>query len=542
MKVIVRLISAVLSIGSALLINYLALPAWNLRSTGFWAYIIVVSIISLVFFGIGEYILYEEEDSTPICSFAFGGLAIFSLVVVIVLSIASSKMFNAGKYQKIIEIENGNFQTDITEATDKNITAVDLETARKVGDRTIGTIKNASWYEVDNEYNLIILNGKSYRLSPLNYGGFFKYRKAKTSGIPGYVLVNAVTQEAKYVKLDDPIIYSPSAYFSKNLRRLLRNNYPSKIFDSFFFEIDEEGNPFYIVSVVSPQIKVFGGKKVTQFVIVNCCNGTCEIVDASKLPDWIDHGYSVGYLTEMVYYNLEFVNGYWNHLTSQTGVLKTSYSYRDGGYSGYNSIVSKEGVVFYTGLTPANVSESNVGFITLNPKTGKIKRYDYPGAEESSAQMAAEGLVQNLGYIATFPNILNVNGIPTYFMVLKDNAGLIQRYSFCNIANYTEVVEAKTLEEALKLYNEKIDGNTEQETKTEPEKEEITGTIEAIYSAEIDGNTYFYYKLEDDTKLYKSSIKNGSIQVSLKVGDVITLTSKESSEEGVLIVSKVILK
>ena len=536
MKIIVRLISAVVSIISALLINYFALPAWNIRSTGFWAYVIIVSALSLVFFGIGEYILYEEDDSTPICSFAFGGIAVLSIIVVIVLSIASSKMLNASRYQKLIEIEDGNFSTDITEATDENITAVDLETARKVGDRTIGTIKNASWYEVDNEYNLIVLNGKSYRLSPLNYGGYFKYRKAKATGIPGYVLVNAVNQEAKYVKLDDPIIYSPSAYFSKNLKRLLRNNYPTKIFDSMFFEIDEKGNPYYIVSVVTPQIKVFGGKKVTQFIIVNCCNGVCEIVDANKLPDWVDHGYSVRYLTEMVYYNLEFVNGYWNHIASQTGILKTSYSYRDGEFAGYNSIVSKEGVVFYTGLTPANVSESNVGFITMNPKTGKIKKYDYPGAEESSAQNAAEGLVQNLGYKATFPNILNVNGIPTYFMVLKDNAGLIQRYSFCNIANYTEVVEAKTLEEALKLYNQKIGG---EETKI-VEDEKITGQIETIYTAEIDGNTYFYFILKDDTNLYKSSIRNGSKQVSLKIGDIIELTFKDSSEEGVKNVSKIV--
>jgi len=537
-KIIIRLISAILTIATALILNYVAVPAWNIRSGGFWCYIIVTLVSALIYFGAGEFYLYDEEDSKPVCSFITIGLLAFVLVSSIICGFTGAKLFNADRYQKLISIENGNFSTDITEVSDTNISTVDVETAKNLGDRTIGTIINASWYEVDDEYNLIIFKGKAYRVSVLNYGGYFKFQKAKVAGIPGYVLVDAVTQEATYIETEKPILYSKSAYFSKDLKRTLRNNYPSYIFESMFFEIDDEGYPYYIVSVKSPKIGTFGGKTIDAFIIVDACTGNCQEYKPEELPSWVDHAYGINYLTEMTYNTFEFVNGYWNHLFSETGIYRTTYFYKNSGFDGYNSIVSKGKVVFYTGLTPANGAESNVGFITLNPKTGKIKKYDYAGAEEASAQAAAEGLVQNLGYKATFPNMLNVDGIPTYFMCLKDNAGLIQRFSFCNVKDYSKVVEATTLEEALKLYKEKI-GKAEKIDNNQEEFLEISGIIEAIYRAEIDGNTFFYYVIEGNDSLFESSIKNGSKQITLKEGDEVMIQYSECSEQGIYSVSRI---
>lgn len=537
-KIIVRLVSAVVTILLGVLINYIALPAWTIRSEGLWFYIVAMLVIAIICFGIGEKFLYYEDDSPPIATIVCAVACAVVVVAGTICSLIGSQVFNANRYQNLIEIQQGDFSADITEVTDSNIPTVDVGTAQKLGDRTIGSIKNTSWYEVDDEYNLVIFNGKPYRLSALNYGGLFKYFKAKSVGIPGYVLVDAVTQEAKYVETEKPIVYSTSAYFGNDIKRYLRDIYPSYIFDSLFFEIDEEGNPYYIVSVESPQIGVFGGNVVTSFILVDACTGECIEYKPEELPEWIDHAYSMNYLADVTYYNLEYIDGYFNHITSKTGIIRTTYEYKDSEFAGYNSIVSKEGVVFYTGLTPANDAESNVGFVTLNPKTGVIKRYDYAGAEEASAQAAAEGLVQNLGYYATFPNMLNVDGNPTYFMVLKDNAGLIQRYALCNVSNYSQVIESDTLEEAVRLYRDEI-GITDAEESEQTDTLEVTGTIETLYRAEIDGNTYFYYVLADNNNLFMSSIKNSSKQVTLNVGDTITLTYSDSSEEGVYIVSKI---
>ena len=167
----------------------------------------------------------------------------------------------------MITLEEGNFEEDINPIQNvENLSIVDMETAERLGDRTIGSIKNSAWYEVDNEYNLIKYQGEQYRISALNYGGYFKSQKAKYDGIPGYVLVNTFTQEAKYVELEKGMKYSPSAHWSFDLKRHLRGQYASYIFGEYYFEIDEQGNPYWITAVKRPTIGMFGGKKEDSFI------------------------------------------------------------------------------------------------------------------------------------------------------------------------------------------------------------------------------------------------------------------------------------
>ena len=179
-----------------------------------------------------------------------------------------------------------------------------------------------------------------------------------------------------------------------------------------------------------------------------------------------------------------------------------------------------------------------VGFITANPKNGEIKRYSCTGAEESSAQNAAQSLVQNFGYVATFPTVVNVDGSPTYFMALKDNAGLIQRYALCNISNYTIVVKSSTIQDAVKLYREKLGKNIEEVDKSEMLS--VQSTIENVYTAQIEGNTYFYFTLQGEEGLYMSSIENSNRQVLLKAGDTVKIEYISSDEDGVYLVTKII--
>ena len=188
-----------------------------------------------------------------------------------------------------------------------------------------------------------------------------------------------------------------------------------------------------------PTIGLFGGQKEDAFVITNASNGEYKEYATNELPDWVDHAFDLAYLMRVVEYNKTYVNGFWNTVFSKTGIFHTTYHYNGNGFAGYNTAIAANGdVVFYTGITSGSAAESNNGFILANPRTGKVFEYAYSGAEESSAQMAAQGLVQNLNYYATFPTILNVDGVPTYFMLLKDYAGLVQRYALCNIKDYTK--------------------------------------------------------------------------------------------------------
>ncbi|MCR5572453.1 MAG: hypothetical protein K6F57_01615 [Candidatus Saccharibacteria bacterium] len=453
--------------------------------------------------------------------------------------------------------------TDITTEDNFNsLPLVDLDTAKMLGDKKVAQLKHASWYDVDDEYNLIQYQGKYYRLSVIDYGGYWKYRKAKNEGLPGYVLVSAtsrngaVTQEATLVQLDKAIRYSPGAFWSYDLRRHLRGQYRSYIFDESYLEIDEEGVPYWITGVKRPTAGVFGVKTVTSFIATNAQTGESQEYSIDEAPEWIDHIFSLSYLMEVAEWHYAYVDGFWNNAFSQTNVWRTSYFFRDkrddnddeseagkfANFFGYSSIVQNDQVMFYTGLTAANSAESNLGWLIIDTSSGKMVQYkfkdakgeDASGAEESSAQGAVEQLVQAMGYEATFPLPVNIAGEPSYIMCLKGKAGLIQAYAICNIDNYSIAVQAESLDKALNLYLDRLGkepiydtDSTSSEPSPEidvPEEEvrELTGKIVEVYTAEVNGTTQFYYVIGEN--LYRSSITLNEMQVTWKVGDELVIS------------------
>jgi hypothetical protein len=506
----------------------LLLPSWKFSNGEMLAFIAVMDTICAFITGSMAATSYERDEPISLKVF-LGNLAILVVIIIIALIgwFTSGKMFHSAQYQQVAEICDGNFQADFTDISKEDINnmsaIVDLDTARKLGDRTVGGIKNSSWYEVDDEYNLIVYQGTPYRVSSLAYGGVFKYGKA--GSIPGYVLVNANTQEAKYVEVEGGMKYSPSAYFSYDLERHLRKLYPKYSFGNSYFEIDDFGNPYWITSVKETTYGMFGCRMETKFLVTDSRDGSTEEYTHVNLPEWVEHSYSLEYLMKVVHWHYQYVNGFWN--LSSTGVYKTTYDYRNSEeqFYGYNSFVNKNGqVFFYTGLTPASRAESNVGFIAINTRTGDITQYNVAGAEEDSAQEAAKGLVQHLGYNATFPTVVNVGGEETYLMALKDNAGLIQKYALVNIKNYSIAVESETIEETIKKYLDRMGIASSADTTEEVEETQTKkGKISKVYSAEIDGTTYFYYVLANDTSVYKASIKVNEMQILLNEGDSITI-------------------
>lgn len=540
-------------------VNYFCLVPVSIHSPGAWFFVGLLLFVALVMCFLMSY-LTENEGEVSIFLPVLLILFVVYMVVWIGVSIAGSRLLNSDSYVNLVEVTEGSFENDVIEASSDDIISVDVLTAERLGDRTITSVSNSTLFEVDDEYNLIEYNGEWYRISPLNYGGFFKYFKANDDGIPGYVMVNAKTSEATLVQLEEGMKYSPSAYFSYDLGRHIHNQYPTNSYGKSFFEIDEEGVPYWITGVYEAKIGLKAGRMIESAVVTNAITGESTEYSLDELPSWVDHVASVSYLMDRIYWHYEYVNGVINF--SQNGVYRTSYFYRDERgedeeneytpFDGYNSVVSKNGELYlYTGLTPANSSESNVGFLLISPRTGEVRYYSSSGAEESSAQAAAEGIVQNLRYSASFPTVVNVDGVETYFMTLKDNAGLVQKYALCNVENYSIVAEGNTVDEAIKAYRIKMGFDEVDETPTEAEEEsqpaietgEKIFVVGDIYEVEIDGYTYYVItsQNEDDEYVYLSSIENSYRQpVNLKTGEMITVEYYDSkTEEGVRIITSI---
>lgn len=558
-----RIIGIAITVVAALYFKWLLKPAMNVHSEGIWWYFVLIFLIGTIVMSFLESI-EEEYLFTGI----FGiGLAV-TLGVAVVGAFFSSEMVNAKKYSNLININEGDFQEDIIQLTDMTeFPLLDIENAQVLGSRAIGNLERISQYSLSDEYNLISYKDEQYRLTPIDFGGYWKARSGYSYGVSSYVLVNASTQEAELVNLEKSIIYSPKSKGDHNLKRYLRKKYSSAIFGKFQFDIDDEGNPFYIVPVMKTTIGLFGGKIVDYFIVVDAVSGECTECSKDDLPEWVDHAYSLDYLMKLASYSYKYKDGFLNALFKQENVKKLSYNYRNvsmsseenedinsgrgSHFEGYNSILTNDGVCFSTCVVSAGNDESSIGFILANARTGEIKFYECVGAEESTAQKKAESLAQNYNYTASFPLIVNVDGMETYILSLKDKAKTNVSYVMINVEKYTIAVMGETLEETMYRYRQAMgledSENSDYEySKNESqsiitfEKFEVTGNITELYQVTREGNTTYIFLLENDNQLYVSSIINNIYQVKMAEGTNVTIEYYNSqSEDGVRIVSKI---
>ena len=261
-------------------------------------------------------------------------------------------------------------------------------------------------------------------------------------------------------------------------------------------------------------------------VIVNAVTGETTDYDVEDVPEWVDHVYSADLLVSYYDYYGTLKHGFLNSVLSQKDCLRTT--------EGYNYIAVDDDVWVYTGVTSVGGDESNVGFVLMNQRTGLTKYYQIPGAEEFSAMDSAEGKVQNLGYEATFPILLNISGEPTYFMSLKDSAGLVKMYAMVNIQKYTLVATANTLEECERTYKDMLISNhiTEEEP-DEPvytDTKTVTGTISRIAQAVIDGNSHYYIVLDSSEEIYDVDVSENISIILSEAGDSITFEYVENED------------
>lgn len=540
LKVKALIIGSVLLVILAAIYYYVALPAINIHSSGFWKFILFILASATVLFvvfhakiqpknevvrnkGVKAFALEFKNPKDRVIFRLMMGVVIGAVAIFLIGSLLSSEIINASKYQSLLTVETRNFKEDIKEVSYNQIPILDKESAATIGNRVMGTMVDiVSQFEISDMYAQINYNNKPVRVSPLKYGSLIKWFTNQSSGLPGYVRIDMTTQQAEIVRLSEGIKYSTSDHFGRNIYRHLRFAYPTYIFDTISFEINEDGTPYWICPTKKYNIGLFGGVTVGRVVLCNAITGEMTDYDVTEVPQWVDKVYSAELLIELYDYYGTLKHGYFNSILSQKDCLKTT--------DGYNYMAMNDDVWVYTGVTSVGQDESNVGFVLMNQRTMETRYYTVAGAEEFSAMSSAEGKVQHLNYEATFPLLLNVGGEPTYFMALKDSAGLVKSYAMLNIEKYQTVAIGDTVNECEKNYINMLKNNG---ITVEDKKEElqIVGTVTKIVPTVIDGNSHYYILLDNKKEIYDVSVKENPSVILVEQGNTITLTYTKS--EGV---------
>lgn len=509
---------------------YVKLPAINIHADGFWMFLLVV-IAAVAVFYIGRRRLFRKEDIKA-SGIAKGLIGLFLLVVAVYLSgtLLSSPIINAKKYQKLLNVENGDFQTDIKELSFDQIPLLDRDSATLLGNRKMGSMVDmVSQFEVDELYSQINYQDKPVRVSPLRYANVIKWFTNQSEGIPAYIRIDMTTQSTELVMLDEGMKYSTSEYFNRNIHRHLRFRYPTYIFGELSFEIDDNGVPYWVAPVKKFNIGLFGGETVGRVVLCNAITGETEDYAIDKVPEWIDHAYDADLLVQLYDYYGTLKHGFFNSILSQKDCLKTT--------DGYNYLAIDDDVWVYTGVTSVNEDQSNVGFVLMNQRTMETKFYEVEGATENSAMSSAEGQVQNLHYKATFPLLLNISGEPTYFIALKDDAGLVKKYAMVNVQKYQVVAIGDTVSKCEESYTELMqengietdDSSAAKETKT------ITGAITKVAQGVVDGDSHFYVMVEGSDEIFDVSVVNFIDIIKYDVGQQVTMEYQEGEKTNVVL-------
>lgn len=557
------IISLVITAVIAAVLYYIMLPPFNVKAIEMYLYFAVDIIAFIGVFGLvskayfrPEYMEYAKNKvKIPV---------IMILVIAVIVGIgylSGAVIFRAKSYHEIINVEDGDFAAEVSSIDFSSVPRLDKDASNMIATRALGELSDYVSQFVVNDYYSTQINykGTPVRVQSLDYGDIFKWLRNTKEGIPAYIIVDMTTQKAETVRLESGMKYSPAEHFNRYLMRHVRFEYPTLMFDTPSFEIDDNGNPYWIVPVVDMTIGLFGGRDVTGAVLVDAVTGETTLISTSldgttKLdtdkfvtdPDlqWIDRVYSAELLNTQYNYYGKYVNGFINSIFGQSEVTVTS--------DGYNYLALNDDVYMYTGVTSISSDQSIIGFVLINQRTKEAKFYKVSGALESTAQTSAQGKVQDYNYVATFPLLLNVSDEPTYFMALKDASQYVKMYAMVNVKQSTVVAVGSNLLECTENYAAELEKNgisvdidvdsmgedTGEEQKPE-QTEEISGTVAEIRSVITGGETYFYIRLSDSEIYYKVAVSQAEKIVILNTGDQITFVVKKDAKGDIIAVESV---
>ena len=377
---------------------YFKLPAINIHSRDFWAFvlgILVVAMLTYVILTILSWTYATELDYSindfPVLIWI--GILFLLLLVSFGMGVfLSSPIFNAKEYQQLMTVETGFFSEEIEEVDYRSIPLLDKDSAALLGDRKMGSMVDmVSQFEVGDDFTQINYNNIPVRVTPLVYASPIKWLTNQKKGTPDYIMINMTTQDTECVMLEEGIKYSKSEYFNRDLYRHIRFQFPTYILgNQLFFEIDDNGVPYWVCPVKKFTIGLFGGETVGRVVLVNAITGECTDYAVDDVTTLIDKVYSVELLMQLYDYHGMYQHGFFNSILGQKDCLVTT--------AGYNYLAIDDDVWVYTGVTSVNGDQSNVGFVLMNQRTMETRYYVVEGATEVSAMASAQGQVQNLRY------------------------------------------------------------------------------------------------------------------------------------------------
>lgn len=436
--------------------------------------------------------------------------------VYVAVAIVCSPVANYKAHRNLIgNIEEVDFSSEIKYIDLNQLPTIDKELAGKLADKKLGEIASLGSQVTVGDLHLQSINGELYYVAPLEHSSFLKWLTNR-EGIEGYIKVSATNQNDVELVTElngEPvnIKYLDSAYLFSDLRLASYLRDLKAGHTDYTFELDDTGRPYWVVTRYDNAIGISEAKAIG-VLVMDAQTGQAEVYDIENAPKWIDRIQPKSFMNRYINKWGELVHGVFN-FTDKDKLTTTS---------GMNIIYNDDLCYYYTGITSVGSDESLVGFTLTNTRTGETKLYKTSGATENASMKSAEGKVQQYGYTATFPYLINIQNEPTYFMTLKDSNGLVKQYAMVNVKNYNTVGVGDTLQGTLNKYLEGLT-NTSISLEGGNKQEVITGEVERIGVVIKDGTSIYDMKLKDNDNIFQVSTETARDAALTTVGDSVEM-------------------
>lgn len=469
-----------------------------------------------LFFIVGPFVLCSVVYGAMTLSKKYIGVGIGVGILYFIALIAFSPVIMYKEHRNLIgNVSEIEFSNEIEHINLKQLPTIDKQLAYKLADKKLGEIPSLGSQVTIGDLTLQSINGQLYYVGPLEHSSAFKWF-TNSEGSKGYIKISATNEnDVKLItELNGEEIrlkYLPSAYLFSDIDRYAYFRDMKAGHTDFTFELDDEGNPYWVITRYDNGIGIVE-KKALGVLIIDAQTGDSNIYDIENTPSWVDRIQPAAY-----------INNYlekWGRLVH--GVLNFSDKDKLTTTEGMNVIFNNDRCYYYTGVTSVGNDEGLVGFTLTDTRTGETTMYKTSGATEVASMQSAEGKVQQFGYSATFPYLINIQSEPTYFMTLKDSNGLVKQYAMVNVKNYSTVAVGDSLQSTLNRYLEALT-NTNISLEGSNSEESLVGEVERIGLVVKEGSSIYDIKIKGNNSLFSVSTETSREVALTNIGDKVSI-------------------
>ena len=359
--------------------------------------------------------------------------AVVLVGIIAAVYLLSAPVFNApDKYNSAEMTEGVEIQPFDETKTPASVPPQYVENKMK---KAFAQVPNTSFYELGN-LQIQRVNGEYVYIAPVEFSGFFKWFKGKTT--PGYFTMSATDASANPKFIGQEMTYVPSAFLNDNLERHMRLQFPTLIFyGEPQLEIDDDGKPYYIRSY-GEFISARNGFDVKGIVMIDAGTGETTKLALADVPAFIDGAVSPEAVSLQNSYFGNYVHGFWNSIFGKKDVKLPS---DEGTEANVSPIFAEDGQMYYfTDFTsPKEGVDSMLGYSLTNARTGEATYYT-GNLEES--YMDSQGALEIIEkkfiekeWQGEMPILYNFYGEARWLSAVLVPNGFLQIYFIVSAAN-----------------------------------------------------------------------------------------------------------